>query len=305
MRRPHGVFAGLLSLAALCATGCAAEAATQGSTAAQGSAAQQGSAPSPGSAAAQGSAVSSETSCRVSVAKPRLSAKGKITSFATRRGCDSPALLRIRIQRAVPGPDRVVKSGATRNGRVTLVLACKPGTYYAFATDYRGRTVKSRAVRLACAPVSTPTPTPSPSGTPTSPAPSTGGVGTALENEVLRLTNAERAKGGCAPLKLDPLLRAAAFGHSSDMAKQGYFDHASKDGRDFMDRIRAAGFSGGRAFAENIAFGQPTPASVVEGWMNSPGHRANIMNCAYNLIGVGAAKNAQGRIYWTQDFVGR
>ncbi|TMR07618.1 CAP domain-containing protein [Nonomuraea turkmeniaca] len=130
-------------------------------------------------------------------------------------------------------------------------------------------------------------------------------MGTAEENEVIRLTNAERAKGGCGPVKHDPQLRAAAFGHSDDMAKNNYFDHASRDGRSFTDRIKAAGFTGGSAWAENIAFGQPSPAAVVQAWMNSSGHRANIMNCRFNLIGVGAAKNSQGRIYWTQDFAAR
>ncbi|WP_171074175.1 CAP domain-containing protein [Nonomuraea basaltis] len=283
MRRPLGVLAGLVSAAALCVTSTAAEAAT-----------------------------ASETACRVKVAKPRLSDALKIESSAARRGCFNSALLRIRIKRAVPGRDPVVKSGATRNGRITLALPCAPGTYYAVATDYRGRTARSKAAKLTCAPGSaTPTPTPSgtpsptPSSSPTTAPPSSGTVGTAEENEVVRLTNAERAKGGCAPLKHDPQLRAAAFGHSDDMAKNNYFDHTSRDGRSFTDRIRAAGFTGGSAWAENIAFGQPSAASVVQGWMNSSGHRANIMNCRFNLIGVGAAKSSQGRIYWTQDFAAR
>lgn len=284
MRRPLGVLAGLVSAAALCAPITAAEAAT-----------------------------ASEAACRVSVAKPRLSGTAlKIVTSAARRGCFDTALLRIRIKRAVPGRDPVVKSGATRTGRITLALACEPGTYYAIATDYRGRPARSKAIRMTCTPGSG-TPTPSPSGTssptpsssPSTPPPSAGTVGTAEENEVVRLTNAERAKGGCGPLKHDPQLRAAAFGHSDDMAKNNYFDHDSRDGRSFMDRIKAAGFTGGSAWAENIAFGQPSPASVVEGWMKSSGHRANIMNCRFTLIGVGAAKNAQGRIYWTQDFAAR
>jgi uncharacterized protein YkwD len=288
MRRPLGVLACLVSAAALCAPITAAEAATASET----------------------------TACRVSVVKPRLSGTAlKIVSSAARRGCFNSALLRIRIKRAVPGRDPVVKSGASRTGRLTLALPCEPGTYYAVATDYRGRTVRSKAARLTCTPGSgTPTPTPTPSGTPsttpsstptTAPPPSSGTVGTAEENEVLRLTNAERAKGGCAPLKHDPQLRAAAFGHSDDMAKNNYFDHTSRDGRTFTDRIRAAGFTGGSSWAENIAFGQPTAASVVQGWMNSSGHRANIMNCRFNLIGVGAAKSSSGRIYWTQDFAAR
>jgi uncharacterized protein YkwD len=116
----------------------------------------------------------------------------------------------------------------------------------------------------------------------------------------------ERAKGGCQPLKHDAQLRKAAFDHSADMAAQNYFSHTSKDGRDFMARIRAAGFTGGSGWAENIAAGQTTPASVMTGWMNSAGHKANIMNCKFTLIGVGLAKGTQGyKIYWTQDFAAR
>ncbi|MET7336325.1 CAP domain-containing protein [Nonomuraea sp. NPDC005650] len=223
-----------------------------------------------------------------------------IQTSAVRRGCVRPALLRIRVKRAVPGDDPVVKSGATRKDRITLKLPCKPGTYYAVATDYRGRTAKSKAVQLTCA-----TPTPTTRGTEAPPVSETKepvtSVGTALENEVVRLTNAERAKGGCDPLKHDARLRRAAFGHSADMAKKDYFDHDSQDGRDMVDRIRATGFTGS-TLAENIAMGQRSAAEVVKGWMNSDGHRQNIMNCSYTLIGVGAAKDPQGQIYWTQDF---
>jgi uncharacterized protein YkwD len=277
MRRPLGVLAGFVSLAALCVPVTAAEAAT----------------------------ASEAARCRVSVAKPRLNSALKIESFAARRGCFSSALLRIRIKRAVPGRDPVVKSGATRNGRVKVAVACEPGVYYALATDLRGLTIaKSRAARLSCSPDSSSTPTPTPSSSPTA-TPSTGAVGTAEENEVVRLTNAERAKGGCGPLKHDAQLRAAAFGHSQEMAKRNRMDHTSQDGRSFTDRIKAAGFTGGSAWAENIAFGQPSPAAVVQDWMKSSGHRANIMNCRFNLIGVGAAKSSQGLIYWTQDFAAR
>nr|SBO99181.1 hypothetical protein BN4615_P8697 [Nonomuraea gerenzanensis] len=255
----------------------------------------------------------------MSVAQPQVSDTLKIETSAARRGCFNSALLRIRIMRAVPGKDPVVKSGATRKGRLTLALACAPGTYYATATDYRGRPVKSKAAKLTCTPGSgTPTPspstpTPSPSTTspatptpaPSSTAPSTGTVGTAEENEVVRLVNAERAKGGCSAVKHDPQLRAAAFGHSADMAAKGYFSHNSQDGRSFMDRIRAAGFTGGSGWAENIAKGQRTPAAVMQSWMNSSGHKANIMNCKYNLIGVGVAKDSSGTLYWTQDFAAR
>ncbi|MEO3869051.1 CAP domain-containing protein [Nonomuraea sp. B12E4] len=288
MRRPLGALAGLVSLAAVCTPLSPAQAATAAETA----------------AAAPAAPAALAAACRVSVAKPRLSTALKIQSFAVRRGCFRPALMRIRILRAVPGPDRVVKSGAGRKGRITLAIPCRRGTYYAVATDYRGNSVKSKPVKLSCAPgrgTTTPAPTPSPS----TPPPASGTAGTAEENEVVRLTNAERAKGGCRSLAHDPRLRAAAAGHSTDMARNGFFDHDSQDGRGFLDRIRAAGFTGGSSWAENIAAGQPTPASVVRAWMNSPGHRTNIMNCRFNLIGVGAVKDARGRIYWTQDFAAR
>jgi uncharacterized protein YkwD len=124
-------------------------------------------------------------------------------------------------------------------------------------------------------------------------------VGTAIENEVVRLTNVERAKAGCGPLKHDARLRAAAYAHSADMSAKNYFDHTSKDGRSFADRITAAGYTW-RAAAENIAKGYGTAQAVVQGWMNSPGHRQNILNCTYTDIGVGYV--AAGGPYWTQDF---
>ncbi|MFC4060754.1 CAP domain-containing protein [Planomonospora corallina] len=132
-----------------------------------------------------------------------------------------------------------------------------------------------------------------------------GGVGTAEENEVVRLTNARRQQGGCRALTHDPYLRRAAYDHSRDMAVNNYFSHTSKDGRTAIDRIRAAGFTGARRWAENIAWGQRTPSAVVTAWMNSSGHRANIMNCAYTHIGVGMAKKSDGTPYWTQNFAAR
>ncbi|MFC6681496.1 hypothetical protein ACFQE7_37050 [Nonomuraea ferruginea] len=96
--------------------------------------------------------------CRVSVVKPGVSALG-IRASAVRRGCEHPALLRVRVMRAVPGDDPVIKSGATRKGRITLKLPCEPGTYYTVATDYRGGTAKSKATRVTCA---TPRPPPRP-----------------------------------------------------------------------------------------------------------------------------------------------
>lgn len=294
MRRPLGVLAVVAGLAA-CApsTGGAAGAAPEVTGPADGAA--------PASTQTEEATPEPTTEsdeCRVNVVKPGVSAL-RIQASAVRRGCVHPALLRIQVKRAVPGDDPVIKSGATRKGRITLKLPCEPGTYYAVATDYRGGTAKSKATRLTCV---TPTPTPASTTRETGAAPvpqrkeAITSVGTTLENEVVRRTNAERVKGGCDPLKHDARLRRAAFGHSADMAENDYFDHDSQDGRDMVDRIRATGFTGS-ALAENIAMGQRSAAEVVQGWMNSDGHRQNIMNCSYTLIGVGAAKDGQGQIY--------
>ncbi|MEZ7128927.1 CAP domain-containing protein [Nonomuraea sp. AD125B] len=308
MRRPLGVLAAVTTVAALAACGPSDDAGNAAAGAASKVTAPADTATPAPSAKPEKKPQKESDDCQVGVARPEVAAL-TIVAAATRRDCVRPALLRIRVKRAVPGADPVVKSGATRDGKITLRLPCKPGTYYTVATDYRGGTATSKAVRLTCA-TPTPTPTPTPtaprtqaSGEPTAKASATS-VGTAVENEVVRLTNAERAKGGCGPLTHDAKLRRAAFGHSADMAKNDYFEHDSQDGRDMVDRIRATGFTGS-AWAENIAMGQRTAAEVVKGWMNSDGHRENIMNCAYTHIGVGAAKNGQGPLYWTQDFARR
>jgi len=141
----------------------------------------------------------------------------------------------------------------------------------------------------------------------TQPAPprtSTAAPGAGLSSiaaEVLRLTNEQRAANGCRPLVADTTLTAVAQAHSADMAARDYFSHDSLGGLSPFDRMDAAGYRF-TAAAENIAAGQPTPASVVTAWMNSAGHRANILNCGYREIGIGYATGGSYGTYWTQDF---
>jgi uncharacterized protein YkwD len=123
---------------------------------------------------------------------------------------------------------------------------------------------------------------------------------TALEDRVTALTNAERAAVGCGELRTDERLRTAARGHSRDMADNDYFSHTGLDGSSPTDRARAAGYEGG--VAENIAMGYRTPEDVMRGWMNSDGHRHNLLNCNHRVIGVGLAYDSRGRAYWTQKF---
>lgn len=123
------------------------------------------------------------------------------------------------------------------------------------------------------------------------------------EAEVLALTNVERRKVGCKDLRANAKLSTAARDHSADMIARNYFSHVSPGGGTLSDRVDASGYAW-RGLAENIAAGQRTPQQVVTAWMNSSGHRANIVNCSYVDLGVGLSYDAQGDSspHWTQNF---
>ena len=145
---------------------------------------------------------------------------------------------------------------------------------------------------------------PSSSTKPTTGAATTGPASAAnssYEARVVTLTNQERAKAGCPALTVDSRLTSAARGHSQDMANRNYFNHNTPEGVTPWTRITNAGYHFSSA-AENIAEGQATPDAVMTAWMNSSGHRANILNCNLHNIGVGLAYNAKHTPYWTQDF---
>ena len=122
----------------------------------------------------------------------------------------------------------------------------------------------------------------------------------AYEQEVIRLTNVERAKYGLKPLTEDWELSRVARYKSQDMHDRRYFDHNSPTYGTPFQMMRAFGLSY-RSAGENIAMGYRTPQSVVTGWMNSSGHRANILNSSYTKIGVGYVADGN---YWTQQFIG-
>ncbi|TDD39785.1 CAP domain-containing protein [Actinomadura sp. KC06] len=130
-------------------------------------------------------------------------------------------------------------------------------------------------------------------------SPGGSGGSSGAEAAVVSLTNAERAKAGCEPLHVDQRLVTAARRHSADMAANGYFDHTSRNGDSPWKRMEDAGYPS--PGAENIAKGYSTAAAVMKGWMDSPGHRANILNCDLRAIGVGKASGPGGPL-WTQDF---
>jgi uncharacterized protein YkwD len=121
--------------------------------------------------------------------------------------------------------------------------------------------------------------------------------------QVLALVNQQRAQAGCQPLTADAKLAAMATDYSAEMAARGFFDPPDPDGQDPWDRAKERGITdlGG----ENIAEGQADAQAVMTAWMNSPGHRANILDCDYRTIGIGvhyATGSESGGPWWTQDF---
>ncbi|KMP99639.1 CAP domain-containing protein [Bacillus cereus] len=120
-----------------------------------------------------------------------------------------------------------------------------------------------------------------------------------FEQRVVELTNAERAKQGLSALKIDTELSKVARIKSEDMQKNNYFDHNSPTYGSPFDMMKKFGISYTSA-GENIAQGQRTPEEVVQAWMNSAGHRANILNNGFTHIGVGYVESGN---YWTQQFI--
>jgi uncharacterized protein YkwD len=159
---------------------------------------------------------------------------------------------------------------------------------------------------LSAAPSATTSAAPSTDASPTSsdaPAvtPESAVPGSTTETaKVVELVNTARADAGCGPVHADPRLDSAALAHSEDMIARDYFSHTTPDGVSPWDRAKAAGYD--VPTGENIALGQPDAAAVMDAWMNSEGHRANILNCSSKAVGMGLATDSGGTPYWTQMF---
>ncbi|UPT44963.1 CAP domain-containing protein [Streptomyces sp. WAC00303] len=158
----------------------------------------------------------------------------------------------------------------------------------------------SKAPEKSTAPASkAPAPPKTSSAPPPSKKPSPSPTDASARTEVLALVNQERAKVGCSPLSTSAPLTSLAQNFSEDMAARGFFDHTDPDGDSPWDRAAQAGVQG--LGAENIARGQADAQAVMEGWMNSEGHRANILNCDYKTIGIGVHEGSGGP-WWVQNF---
>ncbi|MFS4093020.1 CAP domain-containing protein [Streptomyces sp. AF1A] len=158
------------------------------------------------------------------------------------------------------------------------------------------RTTSPSTPKATAAPSTAPAAPSTPKAAPSSPKATATASG--VTARIVQLVNSERAKAGCSALTLNSALTKAAQAHSADMAAHQNMSHTGSDGSSPGDRITAAGYAWS-SYGENVAYGYATPEDVMAGWMASPGHRANILNCSFKEIGVGYAP--QGN-YWTQDF---
>ncbi|WP_405733346.1 CAP domain-containing protein [Streptomyces sp. NBC_01537] len=155
---------------------------------------------------------------------------------------------------------------------------------------------KANAAKAKASPA--PTATASPTVKAVASAPASAASSSGATARVVALVNSARSKAGCSALTVNAKLTKAAQSHSNDMSDSQTMSHTGSDGSSPGDRITRAGYDW-RTYGENVAYGYPTPESVMAGWMSSPGHKANILNCAFKEIGVGLAQDGY---YWTQDF---
>ncbi|MFE4455188.1 CAP domain-containing protein [Streptomyces sp. NPDC056796] len=180
-------------------------------------------------------------------------------------------------------PSATASKPATRSPAVTKAPAATPEK-----SAPAGPTAKApTAPKSSSAAPSTKAPAPA------SPAPASA------QATVLSLVNQERAKAGCSPVTVSASLTALAQDFSEDMAARDFFGHTDPDGATPWDRAAAAGVQG--LGGENIARGQADAQAVMDAWMDSEGHRANILNCDYKTLGVGVHLGSGGP-WWTQDF---
>lgn len=121
-----------------------------------------------------------------------------------------------------------------------------------------------------------------------------------MQTDIVYLTNQQRVKAGCPKLRLDGDIARAARNHSAWMARTGTFSHVGSGNTSFVTRVEATGYAA--PLSENIAWGFRTGAEVVNAFMKSAGHRANILNCDYHSLGVGVYYASTGGPWWTQDF---
>lgn len=185
------------------------------------------------------------------------------------------------------------------NSHFGKTVTKQPQTNQTTEADKPSQTVTKQPVKTQKPAATKPANTKQPAATQTTPKQTS--TLSAYEQKVADLTNQERAKNGLPALKVDVTASKMAHEKSRDMSANGYFSHTSPTYGSPFDMMKKYGITY-RYAGENIAMGQRTPEEVVKGWMNSEGHRKNILSPNYTHIGVGYV--SQGN-YWTQEFIGR
>ncbi|ROQ35188.1 RNA polymerase sigma factor (sigma-70 family) [Streptomyces sp. PanSC19] len=231
---------------------------------------------------------------------PDEGTESRETTLAATTGTGLPAPQGSTASPAAASPSAASSPSASKTPRTTPKPSRPAPT--ASRTSPPPRPTRTAAPSTASAPRPTRTHTTSGSAAGSGSGSSSGSGSGSAQEQVIELVNAERAKAGCGPLTEHPLLTEAAQGHSDDMAARDFFDHTDPDGDGPGERITAAGYAWS-SYGENIAKGQTTAAEVMDSWMHSPGHRANILNCGFKEIGVGL--HTSGGPYWTQAFGSR
>jgi uncharacterized protein YkwD len=176
-----------------------------------------------------------------------------------------------------------------------LVIASNGGALQACPTDVAHSRVANTSAPTQIAQQA---PGVAPTVATASPAPQASHI-----NDLLALTNSERQRQGLAPLRLSTSLNQAAQRHAEDLGRNRIFSHTGSDGSQMIDRARAAGYLYS-FLGENIAAGNATPALTIQQWMNSPGHRSNILKGEFSEVGFGYVSDPSSpyRYYWVQVF---
>ncbi|HEY9440590.1 MAG TPA: CAP domain-containing protein, partial [Streptomyces sp.] len=214
------------------------------------------------------------------------------------RGAERSA---VPTKRDSASPSRTPAASPSKQTRTTPDRTKTPERTKAPAAESGKATSPAPTTTTTRTPVTKSAPAPeSPSAAPTrktsSPTPA---ADVSAQAAVLALVNQERSKVGCSPVTASDSLTALAQAFSEDMAARDFFGHTDPDGATPWDRAAKAGIQG--LGGENIARGQADAQAVMDAWMNSEGHRANILNCDYKTLGIGV-HFAPGGPWWTQDF---